>query len=524
MSKKTVEKLQEDKRHLSAQICEVQSILNQVREELKSASSEKAAALNDVQLLQKEVRSLSLKVDEAKHREQVALCAVSEAERTMERMSLQHKEKTKSFEQDMSRCQQEIARLQGIVNKQEERLLDRTEEVGVKDEAIRQLEHEQCKIRGDCGTRASNIEWALSESRRKCADLERELQVVKGENRLLENAKETVQNATKVPVVSSISNMSTTPKASGRERSEAVFHHLHRTHPRFNPPNSGTFVLATTSTPSGTPVLTSSKALDWDVSTVVSDYQKLQQEHQCLKENFEQTTNRLNQLRSKTKESDAEQRKLQNALETLQIEHRQTQARLLAMKEEMEASKPANFVKKAEEVTPEQIREGLEIKMKLHNVEQELAGLRKEYHAKNSQLMDARSELHQLRSMQLSHQQNMAKFQEQYDAKEAELAKAQVCLKELQSHLNTKDTALANLETQLGESSQKLCSLTTALEKQKEKAPEVEAKVETMYHKKAALEEQLCTAQRDLKDAQVRILIHLLHYDRYYKHITYACT
>lgn len=506
MSKKTVEKLQEDKRHLSAQICEVQSILNQVREELKSASAEKAAALNDVQLLQKEVRSLSLKLDEAKHREQVALCAVSEAERTMERVSLQHKEKTKSFEQDMSRCQQEIARLQGIVSKQEERLLDRTEEVGVKDEAIRQLEHEQCKIRGDCGTRASNIEWALSESRKKCAALERELQVVKGENRLLQNDKEAVQNATKVPVVSSISNMPTTPKASGRERSEAVFHHLHRTHPRCNPPNSGTFV--TTSTPSGTPVLTSSKALDWDVSTVVSDYQKLQQEHQCLKENFEQTVNRLSQLRSKTKESDAQQRKLQDALKTLQEEHRQTQARLLTMKKEMEASKPANFVKKAEEVTPEQIREGFEIKLKLHNAEQELAGLRKEYHAKNAQLMDAQSELHQLQSMQLSHQQNTAKFQEQYDAKAAELAKAQVCLKELQSRLDAKDTALANLETQLGESSQKLHTLTTALEKQKEKAPEVDAKVETMYRKRAALEEQLCAAQRDLKDVQVRILIH----------------
>ena len=512
MSKKTVEKLQEDKRHLNVQICEVEFVLNQVREELKSTSAEKAAALNDVQLLQKEVRSLSFKLEEAKHREQDAQCAVGKAEREMEKMSLQHKEKTKSFEQDMARCQQEIARLRAIVSKQEERLLDRKEEVGVKDEAIRQLEHEQYKIRGDCGTRASNIEWALSESKRKCAELERELQMVKAENRLLKNEKEGLQIETKVPATSSIPNVHTTPKASGNSGSEAVFHHLHRTHPRCHPTSSGTFVLAATSTPSGTPILSSSKALDWDVSTVLSDYQKLQQEHQCLRENFEQATNRLNQLRSKTKESDAEHRKLRDALDSLQEEHRQTEARLLIMKEEMEATNHhAKSVKKSEVVTPEQIREGFEMKLKLQNVEQELAGLRKEYHAKNAELLDAQSELRELQSMQPSHQQDTAKLREQYNTKAAELAEAHSCLKELHSCLSTKDTALAHLEAQLSESSQKLHTLAMALEKQKEKAPEVEAKVVTLCHEKAALEEQLCTAQCELKDAQVRILP-LIHF------------
>lgn len=505
MSKKTVEKLQEDKRHLSAQICEVEFILSHVREELKATSTEKAAALNDVQLLQKEVTNLSCKLEEAKQQEQDALCAVSEAERAMERMSLQHREKTKSFEQDMSRCQQEIARLQAIVNKQEERLLDRTEEVGLKDEAIRQLEHQQYKIRGDCGTRASNIEWALSETKRKCAELERELQVVKGENRTLKNAKEDLQNETKVSAVSNIPNASTTPKTSGRERSEAVFHHLHRTHPRCNPP----LFLATTSTPSGTPVSSSSKALDWDVSTVVSDYQKLQQEHQCLRENFEQTAKRLDQLKSKTKESDAEHRKLQGALANLREEHKQTQARLLAMKEEMEAAKRhARPEKNSRVVTPEQIREGFELKVKLQDVEQELVGLRKEYHAKNAELLDVQSELRELQSDLPSHQQDVAKLREQCDAKTAELAEAHNCLKELQLCLRTKDTALADLEAQLGESSQKQHTLTVALEKQEEKAPKVEARVEALHHEKATLEGLLCVAQRELKETQVRVLIH----------------
>ena len=503
--KKTqVEKLQEDKRHLSTKLCEVDFMLNQVREEVKSTSAEKEAALNDVQLLQKEVKTLTVKLEEARHREQDALCAANEAEKRIDRMSLQHKERIKSFEQDMSRCQQEVARLQGIVSKQEERLLDRREEVVVKDEAIRQLEHEQYKIKGDCGTRASNIEWALSACKRKCAELDRELQVVKGENQLLKNEKEALQNEGKVHTTCSTPSMHTTPQTSRRGRDEAVFHNLHRTHPR-GPTRSDNFLLAATSTPSGSPAHSGTKALDLDISAVLSDYQKLQQEHQCLRENFEQTTSRLNQLRSEAKESEAEHRKLQHALDTLQEEHAQTMATLAAMKIEMEATKRlAHSVKESKVATPEQIREGFEAKLKLQNVEQEFARLQKEYHSKNAELLDAQSALQELQSMQPS---NTTSLQEQYDAKVAELAEAQSCLKSLQMSLGTKDAALAHFETQLSESSQKLHTLTLELERRDNEASKGETKVATLCKEKAALEEQLYTTQNKLKDSQVRILL-----------------
>lgn len=505
--KKTVEKLQEDKRYLGAKICEVEFMLNQVREELKSTSAEKAAALNDVQLLQKEAKNLSFKLEEAKHREQDALCAVNETEREMERMSLQHKEKTKSFEQDMSRCQQEVARLQAIVSKQEERLLDRREEVGVKDEAIRQLEHEQYKIRGDCGTQASNIGWALSESKRRCAELERELQAVTWENQQLKNEKEALQNESKVPTTCSTPSKHTTPQPSRRGRDGAIFHNLQRSQPRC-PASSDTFLLAATSTPSGIPAHGSTKALDWDVSTVLSDYQKLQQEHRCLRENFEQTSCRLNQLRSETKESEAEHRKLQDALDTLQEEHMQTETKLATMKKEMEATKcHAYSVKETEVATPEQIREGFEAKLKLHNVEQELSRLQREYHTKNAELLDTQAALHELQSMQPS---ATTKLQEQYDAKVAELTEAQSCLRDLHSCLGTKGAALAHLESQLSVSFQKLHTLTMALEGRENETSKAEANVVALCQEKTALEEQLYTAQSELKDSQVRILLLIL--------------
>ena len=351
--KRAIEKLEDENHRLSVRIIHLEHEANLLKDELKNSVIKNSTSENEVQLLQKECNTLSLKLENALEEEQNArqFALATEAEST--KSSDHFREVIQLLEQDLARFQQEISKMHSKMEKQEENLLERREEIQVKNVAIEHLERAQLKIKEECAARSSNLEVALSDSKKRCGHLEKENQLLKSDKLALLNECESLKFE--------MSRLSNTVTPCKSQQDDAVLSHLHRRN-KCGETRSDSY-LACTSSPFGTPP-TSSEELD-----VAADNTKLQQEHQCLRDNFQQVMNKLRLAREEILDKDKALLVQKQRFEELQGEYYK----------EMGLSKGTPW-----ENTPEDVRAEFEAKGKLAVVEQELEEIRKQYHLKNA--------------------------------------------------------------------------------------------------------------------------------------------
>ena len=467
--KKSIEEVEEDNRHLNRQLFQLKDEMQHLNEEVRTISCQKSATLIELQQLQKEVNNLAAQLEESKAKEQYALQQSEDAEKRLEKASSQFKEKVQLMEQDCSRFQIEMSKLQLKVGKQESVILEKQEEIRVKDEAIQQLEQSQSRIKVDCSTRASNIETALVRSKKKCSALAREVESMSAEKMDLLNGYEQLK---------SDYEMTNTPKAlSVKDQVRNSMHTCRRS------TVSDTCLVATTSTPVHGQV-----NMDWDISTVMSDYHRLQQDHQCLLVNFQQTTSKLQQLKQEVKEKDGELASLQRL-----YDESDTKAKLL---EEKLLAKEIDQGIETVVANPETIREALEAKARIHGLEQNLEDLNKQYHIRNSELLEK-----------------------------------QTVSDNLHKQLEARNDDISSLEKKLSASLEQIQSLTKALEgresdKNKESIREVaelRRQLDEMRRDKYALEDLLESAEGDFDQLKVRKYMHMYVCAHVYTYM-YVCT
>ena len=473
--KKTIEEVEEDNRHLNRQLFQLKDEMQHLNEEVKTISCQKSATLIELQQLQKEVNNLAAQLEESKAKEQYALQQSEDAEKRLEKASSQFKEKVQLMEQDCSRFQIEMSKLQLKVEKQESVILEKQEEIRVKDEAILQLEQSQSRIKVDCSTRASNIETALVRSKKKCSALAREVESMSAEKMDLLNGYEQLK---------SDYEMTNTPKAlSVKDQVRNSMHACRRS------TVSDTCLVATTSTPNGTPVH-GQLNMDWDISTVMSDYHRLQQDHQCLLVNFQQTTSKLQQLKQEVKEKDGELASLQKLYDESDTKAKLLEEKLLAKGNEQGIETVV--------ANPETIREALEAKARIHGLEQSLEDLNKQYHIRNSELLEK-----------------------------------QTVSDNLNKQLEARNDDISSLEKKLSASLEQIQSLTKALEgresdKNKESIREVaelRRQLDEMRRDKYALEDLLESAEGDFDQLKVRKYMHMCAFGYMYVYVhRYICT
>ena len=474
--KKTLEKVEEDNRHLNSQLFQLKDEMQHLNEELKTISCQKSATLIELQQLQKEMNNLAAQLEESKAKEQYALQQSEDAEKRLEKASSQFKEKVQLMEQDCSRFQIEMSKLQFKVEKQESVILEKQEEIRVKDEAIQQLEQSQSRIKVDCSTRASNIETALVRSKKKCSALAREVESMSAEKMDLLNGYEQLK---------SDYELANTPKASSvKEQIRNNSEHTCR-----RSAVSDTCLVAAISTPNGTPVH-GQVNMDWDISTVMSDYHRLQQDHQCLLANFQQTTSKLQQLKQQVKEKDGELASLQKSYDESETRAKILQEKLLAKENEQGIETVV--------ANPETIREALEAKARIHGLEQSLEDLNKQYHIRNSELLEK-----------------------------------QAVSDNLHKQLEARHDDISSLEKKLSTSLKQIQSLTKALESRESdrdkesvrEVAEVRRQLDEMRHDKYALEDLLESAEGDFDQLKVRRYMHMYVYMCAFGYVRrYICT
>jgi chromosome segregation ATPase len=453
--KKVRADLEEDNRHLNQQLCQLNDEMKHLRDELKTVSQQKSATLIELQQLQKETKDLAIQLKETKEKEHVASKQAEDAEKQLERASAQFKEKIHTLEQECSRFQIEMSKLQLKVDKQDSVILEKQEEARVKDEAIQHLEQRLSRIKVDCGTRTSNIESALVQTKKKCTALAREVDTMSAEKMSLLSGYEQLK--------SDYEKVSSPQACSTKEQVKSTKEHV-----PCRSAVSDTHLLTTASSPSSIPVV-GQLTVDRDISAVMSDYRKLQQDHHCLLVNFQQTTLKLEQLKKNIKEKDSE-------LASLQSICNRTERHAKQLEEKMCQTQKENNVETVV-ANPESIREALEAKTQIHNLERDLEEAKKKYHMKNSELLEK-----------------------------------QASIDHLNKQMEMKDANIANLQSELQFSSEQIQTLKDALENKEcgtceeslLKVQKLQQQLDEMTRDKYAMEDLLESAEQDFDQLKVR--------------------